>query len=284
MTISIVLCLADNLISAGIEALLRNREGLKVVDVRPGARSALGAVKSHCPDVVLGDRNLAESTEVEEIAQLCKIIVIDSNQDPRAGMRWVDREISAVLGEDATPDALFAAVHVIANVSYLVVPSTFALRSTPPAEHLSTGAPFPESPLSQREAEVLRLLADGKSNVGIAKKLGVHDPLPRPSHAAETRRWQPDASGQPRVPDRAAVPRTGLARLSMACGSLNPATSRHAPREDARRRMMRDCGHEPDGRSAGGAARGAITSSRTSPELERGVNEASNRTVCENSG
>lgn len=175
MTISIVLCFADSLSSAGIEALLGHRDGLKVVDAQPGGDSAVEAVRAHRPDVVLGDRNFAESTEADEIAQLSKVIVISSGERPDEDMRWVARGISAVLGEQTTPETLASAVEVVAAGSYLVVPAALAPRLARSADGLSASSPAPESALSQRETEVLRLLANGLSNVDIANKLFVSD-------------------------------------------------------------------------------------------------------------
>ncbi|GLY64738.1 response regulator transcription factor [Amycolatopsis taiwanensis] len=175
MTISIVLCLTDTLSSAGIEALLRDRDGLKVVDVRPSTRSALEVVRSHGPDLVLGDRDLAESTDVAEIARLSKIIVISGGEGPDESARWLARGISAVLDEQTTPDVLFSAVEVVVGGSYLVVPSALALRLAQPAEDVPTRSRYLESVLTQREAEVLRLLADGLSNMDIARRMLVSD-------------------------------------------------------------------------------------------------------------
>lgn len=182
MTISIVLCLTDTLSSAGIEALLHGRDDLKVVDVRPSTQSALGAVRSHLPDLVLGDRNLAESAEVTEIARLSKVIVVSGDDHPDEGIRWLAKGISAVLDKQTTPDVLFSVAEVVAGGSYLVVPSALAPRLPRSAQEQLGGSPPWESPLSHREIEVLRLIADGMSNMDIAAKLLVSDSTIR-SHA-----------------------------------------------------------------------------------------------------
>lgn len=175
MTISIVLCVTDTLGSAGIEALLRDRDGLKVVDVRPSARSALGAVRSHRPDLVLGDRNLAESAEVAEITQVSKVVVLGGGNRADQGIRWLDKGISAVLDEQTTPEVLFSVADVVVGGSYLVFPPALAPRLTRSAAEPPTGSPHWESPLSRRETEVLRLIAGGMSNMDIATKLLVSD-------------------------------------------------------------------------------------------------------------
>lgn len=86
------------------------------------------------------------------------------SEDPA---RDVDSSARAVLAKDASADLVAAATR-LAAAGYTVRKSQSADNDTP----APTGV-LAEAPISQREREVLRLLAEGASNKVIARKLDI---------------------------------------------------------------------------------------------------------------
>jgi two-component system, NarL family, response regulator YdfI len=82
--------------------------------------------------------------------------------------------ISAVLPRSATPDELLAAI-TSARAGLVVIPSEFVPTVLRPARAASGVATEPRAPLSPREIEILRHLADGLPNKIIAARLGISD-------------------------------------------------------------------------------------------------------------
>jgi DNA-binding NarL/FixJ family response regulator len=162
-------------VRAGLRLLLDGQEDIETVGEAGDAREAIFEVRAHKPDVVLldvalpGDKSGIEAIpDVRKEAPDAKILVLSMEDDPR----YVREAFAAgafgyVLKEAADTEVVDAVREVAAGRRY-VHPELGARLAAAEAEAARAAD---EDPLSEREREVLRLLALGHTNQEIAKML-----------------------------------------------------------------------------------------------------------------
>jgi DNA-binding NarL/FixJ family response regulator len=184
--IRIVLVDDQTLIRQGIQTLLELEPDLKVVGVAGNGREALAVVERSQPDVVLMDVRMPELDGVAATHQLVAanpslgVIILTTFDDDEYIFEGLKAGARGYLLKDISSDEMAAAIRTVAAGQALIQPSIarkvvaefgrLASRpaEAPPAKGFS---PALESPLTERELEVLHGLAAGLSNREIADKL-----------------------------------------------------------------------------------------------------------------
>lgn len=169
------LVLADDhaVVRAGLRALLDGEEHLTVVSEAGDVDSAVRAVLGHKPDVLVLDLNMpGASTSLEamprfaEASPQTKVVVLTMQEDPqfaRVALRM--GALGYVLKEAADSELVEAIRRAATGQTYLNPRLGAALAAAPPAPA------GPPGDLSEREAEVLRLIALGHTNAEIGGQL-----------------------------------------------------------------------------------------------------------------
>jgi two-component system response regulator DesR len=157
------------MVRGALAALLAIERDIEVVaEVRDG-RAALAAMLAKAPDVVLTDIEMPEMGGLELAAELKRIgspvRVIILTTFARAGFlrRALDANVSGYLLKDAPSERLADAIRRVQAGARVIDPE------------LATGAWTDEDPLSDRERQVLRLAAEGRSGSEIASSLGLSE-------------------------------------------------------------------------------------------------------------
>lgn len=148
---------------AGLEALARSIPGLQVT----GALPDYEGVETLRPDVIV-------TAEPWEDAPEAAIVALSNDGSAAWTAEAARHGVRAILPREASPEAIAAAVEAAVNDLALVNPRELEawLGSAVPARAVS---PEGGQPLTGREAEVLRMLADGAANKVIAWKLGLSE-------------------------------------------------------------------------------------------------------------
>ena len=184
MTNPIRLMIVDDqkLMREGLRTLLELEGGFKIVAEVGDGQAALDAYSEFQPDVVLMDIRMPGMDGVEATHRLlekwtnARIIILTTFNDDVYVFEALRVGALGYLLKDLSGHELANAVQVVANGGVLIDPSVarkvvaeFA-RLTPSVRPINDGLP---EPLTEREFDVLRLLAEGMSNREIGNKLSL---------------------------------------------------------------------------------------------------------------
>lgn len=180
---SIRILIADDheLVRQGLEALLSKTPGMEIVAQAKNGEEAVELALSKNPDIILMDllmpiKNGIEATrEIKKSAPDAKILIITSFSEDENVFQAIKAGALGYLLKDSSPQELLEAIENICNGRMSLHPH-IALKlidelNKPPDVEL----PTIEEPLTEREIEVLKLVAKGLSNQDIAEKLVVSE-------------------------------------------------------------------------------------------------------------
>jgi DNA-binding NarL/FixJ family response regulator len=154
--------------------LLEAEQDLDVVEEAGTADEAVRKARLEKPDVVLldivmpGRSGLEAVPEILQAAPKAKILVLSMQDDPSYVREAFSVGASGYLLKEAADTELVQAVHEVGKGRRYVHPVLGARLAAAEAEAEARAA---ADPLSEREREVLRLLALGHTNQEIAKML-----------------------------------------------------------------------------------------------------------------
>ncbi|GGM79328.1 response regulator [Dactylosporangium sucinum] len=181
MTIRVLIADDQALVRSGFRMILETRDDLEVVGEASDGAHAIRLVEQARPDVVLMDVRMPGLDGVEATARLTgrpgapRVIMLTTYDLDEALYAALRAGASGFLLKDVRPAGLVEAIRVVARGDALLAPSAtrrlldrFAATDvTPPA---ASGA---LEQLTEREREVLMLLARGGANAEIAERLVV---------------------------------------------------------------------------------------------------------------
>ena len=177
---SIKVLVADDhqVVRAGIVALLEQQEGFQVVGEAGTGDEAVEKALAKRPDVVLMDLQMPGTDGVQatrilrERAPEVPVLVLTTFDDDELIWGAIQAGAKGYLLKDTPPAGLFSAVRDVAAGKTLIAPEVLA-RLT---QVIQQGGPGPqEEPLTEREHEILQLIAKGYSNKEIAAALFISD-------------------------------------------------------------------------------------------------------------
>src|SRR5947208_1905144 len=162
------------LVRSGLRLLLEGETDVTVDDEAGDAEQAIRLARLHKPDVVLldvvmpGRSGLDAAPDLLAAAPKAKILVLSMQDDPSYVRQAFSAGASGYLLKEAADDELVQAVREVASGGRYVHPALGARLAAAEAE---ARARAEADPLSEREREVLRLLALGHTNQETAKLL-----------------------------------------------------------------------------------------------------------------
>jgi DNA-binding NarL/FixJ family response regulator len=178
MTIRVLIADDQELVRAGFSMIIDSRDDLEVVGEAGDGVQAIALVRSARPDVVLMDVRMPRMDGIEATRQLAlsgspaRVIMLttfDLDEPVFAALR---AGASGFLLKDTRPDDLAEAVRVVARGDALLAPTVTRRLLDRFAGELPGGQKPPSlAALSEREVEVLRLVARAMSNDEIAAEL-----------------------------------------------------------------------------------------------------------------
>ncbi|MDR7281100.1 response regulator transcription factor [Catenuloplanes atrovinosus] len=176
--------LADDqrLVRTGFRMLLQTQPDLTVVAEAGDGDEAIEAVRAHRVDVVLMDVRMptvdgvTACRRIRALPDPPRVLVLTTFDLDEYAFAAIRAGASGFLLKDAPPEDLLAAIRVVHSGDAVVAPSTTRRLLERFAPYLPDGeraTAGPAGALTEREHEVLLLVARGRSNAEIAGELFV---------------------------------------------------------------------------------------------------------------
>jgi len=179
--VSIRVLIVDDqtLVRAGLSQLIRRTEDMEVVGEVADGRAAVTEARRLRPDVVLMDIRMPEMDGIEATRRIVadpglsdtRVIMLTTFDDDELIFESLKVGAAGFLLKDVEPDDLRKAIRVVAAGDALLAPAVTRRLLETFADSLNTGRAELLDGLTEREKEILALVAEGMSNSEIAEEL-----------------------------------------------------------------------------------------------------------------
>jgi two-component system, NarL family, response regulator NreC len=168
----ITVVIADDhaVVRKGLRLLLDAEPGLRVVAEAGTVPDAIRMAKAHRPRVIVLDLNMPGGSSLEAIPEIAgdttAVVVLTMQDDPSFARQALQAGANGFVLKEAADDELLLAVRLAADGDTYLNPRLGAKLAAQP--------PKPDGPpddLTEREVEVLRLIALGHTNSEIGTQL-----------------------------------------------------------------------------------------------------------------
>jgi two-component system, NarL family, response regulator LiaR len=171
----------DPLARKAVREAMATRDDVLVVGEASNSNDSIAAVLEHAPDIVLLDVDLppaggvAATAQLLGIAPMVRVVLFTVREDEELGLAGLQAGATGFLSKDIDMSALARALKSVAGGEAAVsrrmaLQAIIRLRSM--ASQLTSMRPV-RSPLTNRQWEVLDLLAEGQGIAEIAQRLRV---------------------------------------------------------------------------------------------------------------
>jgi len=174
LTVRVLVVDDHSVVRTGIRQLLDAEDELEVVGEAGTARDAIFQARSTKPDVIVLDVVMPDQSGLDVVPTLlhehpdAKVLILSMQDDPRYVREAFGAGANGYVLKEAADAEIVSAVNEVARGGRYVHPVLGARLVAAEAEAARHAE---EDPLSDREREVLRLLALGHTNQEIAEQL-----------------------------------------------------------------------------------------------------------------
>jgi NarL family two-component system response regulator LiaR len=175
-SISVLLVDDHSMVREGIRAFLVTQPDLTVVGEAGSGEEAIKLAQQHVPDVILMDLIMPQMDGVEatrrvkQVSPRSQVVVLTSYHEDEHIFPALKAGALSYILKDISAEELASAVRKAAAGEAVLHPRV-AARVIRELQGKRADALNPFTELSDRELEVLKLIADGMSNAGIAAQL-----------------------------------------------------------------------------------------------------------------
>ncbi|WP_242343181.1 response regulator [Anaeromyxobacter terrae] len=163
----------------GIRALLQLHADIEVVGEAADGRGAIAAVEQLDPDVILMDiampglGGIEAALEINKLGRRTRILILSQYEDREYVRRLLKAGVAGYVLKKSAGSELANAIRAV-NRGGLVLDPEVARTAMQDAGQATTGAAVdPYEALTDREKQVLKLVAEGRSNKEVADVLGI---------------------------------------------------------------------------------------------------------------
>lgn len=178
--IKVMLVDDQNLVRKGVRSLLELSQEIEVIAEANDGVEAIQTIPEINPDVVLLDMRMPGKTGLDVLEALSlegtlpPTIILTTFDDDEVVLAGIKAGAKGYLLKDVSLDELVSAIRTVADGGSMVKPAV-SQRLLKGLENMHTDFSSLDrpDPLTERETEILRLMAGGYSNKEIANSLGV---------------------------------------------------------------------------------------------------------------
>ena len=168
------------LLRAGLRALLAQEPDIEVVGEADNGQDAIGSTSTLAPDLVLMDLTMPGTNGIEAISEIkrrnpgIRILVLTLHRAEEYIHESLKAGADGYILKDATHEELRVAIHSVLNgKTYLSPDISNKVISGYLGNGKSAGGSSAWETVTQRERQVLKLIAEGRSNKSIAEYLAL---------------------------------------------------------------------------------------------------------------
>lgn len=178
MKIRILLADDHTILRAGLRMMLNAQPDMDVIGEAQDGRQALQEVQRLQPDVVLMDITMPDMNGIEATKQIkrmqpdVKILVLTMHEHDEYVFQALRAGASGYMLKEALDTELITAIHVIKSGQFYLSPTAQSVVVGDYLQRVRTGEERDSySSLTEREREILKLVAEGHTNNQIAERL-----------------------------------------------------------------------------------------------------------------
>jgi DNA-binding NarL/FixJ family response regulator len=168
----------------GLEMVLGQEEGIEIVGEASDGAEAIRRVEELLPDVVLMDirmprrSGIEACTAIKDVVPSTKIVILTISDEESDLYEAVRAGANGYLLKDVPGEEIAAGIRAVAGGQSLISPSMASKLLSEFASMIKKSEERPQMPvprLTERELEVLKLVARGMANRDIAKELFISE-------------------------------------------------------------------------------------------------------------
>ena len=180
MSIRILLADDHTIVRDGLRALLERQADMSVVAEAADGRECVQLAEQHSPDVVIMDVAMPEMNGIEAARRILSanpktsVLILSMHRDESYVLRALRAGARGYLLKDSPRDDVLSAIRTVAaGRSYLSRQVSQILQEDYVRQLGSRGLEDSYDLLTDREREILQLLAEGKANKEVANLLNI---------------------------------------------------------------------------------------------------------------
>jgi two-component system response regulator NreC len=178
MKIRILLADDHTILRAGLKMMLNAQPDMEIVGEAQDGRQAMQEAQRLQPDIVLMDITMPDMNGIEATKQIkkllpeIKILILTMHEHDEYIFQALRAGASGYMLKEAADTELISAIHIIQSGQFYLSPTAQSVMVGDYLQRLRTGEDKDSySSLTEREREILKLVAEGYTNNQIAERL-----------------------------------------------------------------------------------------------------------------
>ena len=171
----------QRLFARGLSGLVELLPGVEVVGVAYNGEEAIALCRKEEPDVILMDISMPKmdgisaTREIKALLPRAAVIILTGHEEDEHVFEGIKAGAQGYLLKDSEPEDLSRAIHTVYAGDTIIAPDLAQKMLTTFEGGKPGGSAHLAPPLTERELEVIRALAQGMSDRQIARSLGISE-------------------------------------------------------------------------------------------------------------